>query len=286
MVSRRSLLLGGGATVAAGAIGYAAEGQRIRRALHVAPSSPHEVPDVATGQVLSGSFRSTAMQTTTGWSICYPHGYAPGSRLPVLLELHGRGDDHRDPFVSHRLDSFLSAAVRAGTPPYAIVSVDGGTHTYWHRRRSGEDPQAMILTELLPLLAAHGLRITRLALGGWSMGGYGALLLAQRLGPSVVAAVAVDSPALWKRYGDTAGGAFDDSADFRGHDVLAASGRLAGIPLRVSCGSADPFLPGVLALLAAIPTAERDVAPGGHDVAWWKHAAPQQLAFVGKHLAD
>ena len=248
------------------------------------PEPSHPVPRGPVGEVISGSFRSSEMAVTTGWSLGYPHGSRPGDALPVLLELHGRGDDHADAFGSHRLGSFLSAAVRGGVPPFAIVSVDGGDHTYWHARHSGQDPQAMILTELLPMLDSRGLRTDRLALGGWSMGGYGALLLAERLGPARVAAVVADSPAIWQRWQDSAGGAFDGNADFTAHDVLASAGHLHGIPVRVSCGTSDPFIAGVRTLLRAVPAAERDLAPGVHDVAWWQHAAPAQLAFAGRHL--
>jgi S-formylglutathione hydrolase FrmB len=152
-------------------------------------------------------------------------------RLPLLLELHGRGDDHRAVLGSHHLDAFLSAAIRTGIAPFAVVGVDGGDHSYWHQRRSGEDPQRMIVEELLPVLDHHGLRTQRLGLGGWSMGGYGALLLAERLGRSRVAAVAVDSPALWTRWGDSAPGAFDGKADFAAHDVISRHAELAGIPV-------------------------------------------------------
>lgn len=224
------------------------------------------------------------MGAATGWSIAYPHGTAPGTPLPVLLVLHGRGDDHRDVLGSHRLGAFLSDAVGKAVPPFALVGVDGGNHSYWHQRASGEDPQRMIVDELLPLLARHQLLTSRLALGGWSMGGYGALLLAERLG-SGVRAVAVDSPALWLRAQDSAPGAFDSAADFNTHNVLADVRRLAGIPLRVSCGTLDPFLPGVKALLRVIPGAQAELGPGGHDLAWWQHAAPAQLAFVGNHLS-
>ena len=144
----------------------------------------------------------------------------------------------------------------------------------------------MVLDELLPLLAQHGLRTDRLAVGGWSMGGYGALLLAERLRASRIAAVAVDSPAVWTTASQTAPGAFDGSSDFRSHDVLAATAALDGIPVRVTCGTSDPFLPGVRALLQRLPQAEHDLAPGVHDLAWWLHAAPGQLDFVGRHLGQ
>ncbi|MCW2570843.1 MAG: putative esterase [Frankiales bacterium] len=142
----------------------------------------------------------------------------------------------------------------------------------------------MILDELLPVLDRQGLRTEHLGLGGWSMGGYGALLLAERLGPSRVAVCAVDSPALWTRAGDSAPGAFDGKADFAGHDVIAQHPQLAGIPVRIACGTSDPFLPGVKAFLRAVPAAQHELSSGGHDVAFWQHAAPAQLAFVGRHL--
>ena len=202
----------------------------------------------------------------------------------MLLVLHGRGDDHRDVLGSHRLGAFLSDAVRTGVRPFAVVAVDGGDHSYWHRRKSGEDPHAMITNELLPVLATRGLRTARFGVGGWSMGGYGALLLAERLGADRVAVCAVDSPALWLHARDSAPGAFDGREDFQANDVIAQRARLAGIAVRVASGTSDPFLPGVKALLAGVPTAARDLSSGGHDLAFWQHAAPGQLAFVGQHL--
>ncbi|MDQ1633436.1 MAG: hypothetical protein QOJ32_245 [Frankiaceae bacterium] len=242
------------------------------------PSTPHAA------SVLNGSFDSAARKASTGWSIAYPPGAKAGDALPVLLVLHGRSDDYRAALGSHGLGGFLAQAVARGTAPFALVAVDGGDHDYWHPRASGADAQAMLLDELLPLVASHGLRVDRFAVGGWSMGGYGALLLAEKLGPQRIAAVAVDSPAVWTRAGDTAPGAFDDAQDFARHDVLRRAAALRRIPVRVTCGTADPFLPGVRALLAAVPHAEHDIGRGGHDVAWWRHAAPAQLAFVGQHL--
>lgn len=284
MLTRRSALLGGGALVVAGGAAVLTEGPRLRRVLHLEPESPHHVPSGPVGELVSGSFFSAAMKTTTGWSIAYPHGTATGSRLPVLVTLHGRSGTHRSAFSDTHLDRFLSAAVRSGVAPFAIASVDGGNHSYYHPRADGTDPQRMIVDELLPVLAARGLRTDRIALGGISMGGYGALLLAERLGPSRVAVVAVDSPAVWQRWQDSAQGAFDGPQDFSAHDVIEASATLRGLPVRVTCGTSDPFLPGVRELLRKLPSAERELGPGAHNSAWWLHTAPAQLAFVGRHL--
>ena len=90
----------------------------------------------------------------------------------------------------------------------------------------------MILYEALPRAAATGLHVGRIGIAGNSMGGYGALLLAERLGgdpaqdarPPRAAAVVALSPAIFGSYADARAanpGAFDGPASFAGHDVLA-----------------------------------------------------------------
>src|SRR6202035_3611371 len=61
----------------------------------------------------------------------------------------------------------------------AVVCADGGD-TYWHEHADGDDPAGMIVHEVLPRLAAAGLDTSRVGLTGTSMGGYGALLLAEQ----------------------------------------------------------------------------------------------------------
>ncbi|MCU1587798.1 MAG: putative esterase [Frankiales bacterium] len=284
-MDRRAFLLGGTAAVAAaGAGAWVTEGPRIRRALHLVVAAPDPVPDIPTGQLLSGSFRSAAMRRTTGWSLAYPPGASSHARLPVLLTFHGRTGNHRDAFDVNHDDRFLAAAVRSGVPPFAIASVDGGDHSYFHARADGSDPERMILDELLPLLAKRGLHTDRIGLHGVSMGGYGALLLAERLGPGRVAVVAADAPAIWQRWQDSAPGAFDGKQDFADHDVLKHCDALRAIPTRITVGTDDPFRSGVTAMLKRLPSAESEVGPGAHNARWWRHAAPQQLAFIGKHL--
>ena len=99
----------------------------------------------------------------------------------------------------------------------------------------------MLTDELVPMLAQRGLQTARIGLSGWSMGGYGALLLAEHLGRASCAGVAADSPALWRRASETAPGAFDDASDYAANDVYAGRPRLSGIPVRVVIGTSDPF---------------------------------------------
>ena len=290
-LSRRQLLAGAISVGAAGAAGGVALGvpavrHRLNEIVHPIPEPSYSMPSAREASVVSGSFVSRARGgRTVGWTIAYPEGAARD--LPVAIVLHGRSNDHGTVFGWHLWGRYLTAAVAAGTPPFAVAAADGGAHTYWHRRRDGDDPQLMLLTEFVPLLAQHGLRTRKLGLAGWSMGGYGALLLAERIGSAQCAVVAVDSPALWRRPADTAPGAFDNAADFRSHDVLANRASLAGIPIRIAIGTSDPFYKTTRLLVSELsPRPVTDFSRGGHDIAFWRHSALAQLAFLGEHLRN
>ena len=288
-LSRRGLLVGaGGAAAALGLAGVAVdEGwlpgkYRVRRLLGLTGPAGH-IPDITPGAVVSGSFSSRRrLGADVGWSVIYP-GRSP-ERLPVLVSLHRLGGDHTTAVTELGLDRFLPAAVRAGVPPFAIATVDGGT-TYWHRRPSGEDAGAMVLEEFLPLLGRRGLDTGRLGLQGWSMGGYGALRLAGLLGDSRVRAVAALSPALWTDPDDASSEGFADAAEYRRFSVMGHQRDLDGIAVRVDCGREDPFYPADRSYVAGF---DRPIAAtfddGAHDAAYWTRMVPAQLAFVGTRL--
>jgi len=287
-ITRRSLIVGGAAVVAAGA---AAEAVNLRvlpgrstmyRVLGL-DGPAGSIPDVSPVPSTSGTFVSAARKgVTVGWTVAAPAADAP---LPVVVALHGYGDDHADFFGSHLgYDRFLAAHVAAGGAPFAIASVDGGNR-YWHRRADGDDPGAMVVDEFLPLLARRGFDTARLAFTGYSMGGYGALHLAGLLGSARVRAVSAISPALWESAGETARGAFDDPADFRANTVLGRQRSLDGVAVRVDCGTGDGFEPAVRTYVDGFTTAPAGgFEPGGHTTAYWRRLAPQQLAFLARNL--
>ena len=244
------------------------------------------VPDVAAGRVVSGSFVSQArLGVRCGWAI----GYPPGQHrdLPVAVVLHGKHGDHAKVFDPGylALDKFLADAVAASGTPFALASVDGG-NSYWHARDSGEDAGAMVRDELLPVLGRHGLRTDRVGLMGWSMGGFGALSLAGRWGPDRAAAAVAESPALFPSYDAATPGAYDDPDDYAEVTVFGRQDSLAGIPVRVDCGTGDPFYDATRSYLSGFR--ERPAGAftdGGHDVGYWRSMAPDQLRFLARAFA-
>jgi dienelactone hydrolase len=127
----------------------------------------------------------------------------------------------------------------------------------------------------------------RIGAMGISMGGYGALLLAERY-PQVFSAVAAISPAIWTSYGQAKGanpGAYASAADFTADDAVTHAGDLAAMPVRVASGDADPFHPGVEALVRALPPgADVDFSGGCHTHPFFLAQEPPSLAFLARHL--
>jgi enterochelin esterase-like enzyme len=292
---RRALLLGGLAAALAG-IGGAGTAALVRAGVVAGPDQvarltgacgvPDPDPAGATatpGPLVEGTLASARRGREVGWAVAYPPGSQPGQDLPLCLVLHGRGADHRTAFDGLRLHEHLAAAAVGGVQPFALAAADGGDG-YWHARASGDDPMGMLTAELLPLLAGRGLRTGRVGVLGWSMGGYGALLLGISE-PGLVAAVAASSPALWTDFTDASPGAFDGPQDWTEHDVIGRAAELR-VPVRVDCGSGDPFVGATRALGRRLgPGATVEVEAGCHDAAFWRAHAPAQLRLVGQALA-
>jgi S-formylglutathione hydrolase FrmB len=284
------------AVVAAGAVGVdlvsagVLPGKRVLDAIDGACSVPSHL-DVAArlGPFRTGQFHSSARGRTVGYTIAWPPGTGPGRPLPLVVALHGYGVSHTQALSAVSLAQ--APAVRVGgkaLPPFAVVAADGGGG-YWHAH-PGDDPMGMLVDELVPMCQRLGLGRPpqRLSVVGISMGGYGALLMAQKA-PSTIAAVAAISPAIWRSY-DAAhsanAGAFSSAADFAANDVIAHAGRLADIPTRVASGNDDPFHAGVEAFAAAAPASTQvEFSKGCHSGPFFAEQLTPSLAFVAGHLS-
>lgn len=211
----------------------------------------------------------------------------PGNRapeLPVAVFLHGLGGSHSALLDDLAADEALQQHLDAGGAPFALAAVDGG-RTWWHPRADGSDTQSMLVEEFVPLLGGQGYDLGRIGLFGLSMGGFGALLLASQGRLPGVRAVAAMSPAVWGTYDERMDSAFDSPEDFTTHDVFALRPRLAALPKRIDCGTADDLAATVRDYVADLPDpVEGGFQPGGHDYSYWRSVLPEVLSFLGRNL--
>ncbi|MCW2630022.1 alpha/beta hydrolase-fold protein [Mycobacterium sp.] len=247
----------------------------------LAPPRPLEPAPTAAPTYVDGSFVSAARGgVATHWAIARPPGQA--APLRPVIALHGKGQDAAG-VMAGGVEQGLAQAVAAGLPPFAVVAVDGGG-SYWHKRASGEDSGAMVVNELIPMLSSQGLDTSRVAFLGWSMGGYGALLLGGRLGPARTAAICAVSPALWTTSGAAASGAFDGADDFAANTVWGLP-QLGSIPIRIDCGDSDPFYSATKQFIAQLPNPPAGgFSPGGHDGGFWSSQLPAELVWMAPLL--
>lgn len=243
--------------------------------------------DTHGAQVLHFTLDSRLVNQTLTETVVVPAGQS-GKPRPLLVFLHGKGEDED----SNLDDAMFAALARLGPRAPDVVFPNGDEDSYWHNRRSGA--WATYLTqEVIP----RALRLThadphRIAIGGLSMGGFGAYNLA-RLHPGRFCAVGGDSPALWRSGGETAEGAFDNSEDFEHNDVIAyaeASPHPYGnTPLWIDVGSEDPFREADTAfaqiLRAKGQRVQFHVWPGGHEQGYWQAHWGSYLGFYAEALA-
>jgi S-formylglutathione hydrolase FrmB len=169
----------------------------------------------------------------------------------------------------------------------------------------------MLLEEFIPFCEERlGLDDPARGLLGWSMGGYGALLAAERR-PELFRAVVAVSPALWRTQAEQASAApdaFDDAADYARNDVYAGVDRLAvrnmrpcarsaghaqgvcsnslDLAVRIDCGANDPFRAATEAFRARFdPPPSGGIQPGVHNLNTWQRFAPAEIDFLGTSLA-
>ena len=240
------------------------------------------------GRNESGRFYSKARRRSVGYTIGYPSGYRSGDALSLIVMLHGYGQTHTTALVGMTPAQAVALDVNGtALTPMALVTVDGGDG-YWNPH-SGDDPMAMVVDELIPLCQRRGLGVSpkKIGLMGISMGGYGALAIAER-NAGLASAVAAISPAVWTTYAQARAvdaGAFTSSKAFHEGDVIEHANALKVIPVRVASGDDDPFHPGVEKLVGVLPRGSIDVFSSGcHTNSFFLEQEPPSLLFLSRHL--
>ena len=275
-MNRRAVVAGLGAAAFAGCDVRRATARVVERARGCVDLALPAARGVA---VEAGVLADAGSTAKVGFALAMPEG-ARVDRVAYLLP--GRGGKAADALGG--MAAFLAEHLRGGGVPFAIAAMDAG-ESYFHRRTNGEDRFA-VATVALPRLVMHrlGAAPRAEAIMGQSMGGYGALLAAETF-PTRYRAVAVAGPAIFPSYDDenrSVGDAFDSAGDYAAHDVTAHAARLRGVPVHVSVGRRDPFLPGVRRFGQALPSAQIQVRDGCHDSGFWRASAPDLIAFVAR----
>jgi S-formylglutathione hydrolase FrmB len=233
---------------------------------------------------------SQAVGRELGVSVVLPAETKPRGRRPLLVFLHGRGGDEQT-FTGN--ESVYEGLAKLGRKAPVVAFPDGGDHSYWHDRREG-DWGRYVMREVIPQVEHRfGTDPHRVAIGGISMGGFGAYDLALKH-PRRFCAVGGHSPALWFDSSETAPGAFDSAADFERNDVVGMArgnpGAFAGMRVWNDYGDEDPFRVYDEGFVGYLEADGADLSAhtgsGGHDGAYWSRHWPAYLRFYANSLSS
>jgi S-formylglutathione hydrolase FrmB len=207
-----------------------------------------------------------------------------GANRPLLVFLHGHHADNN----SVLSDQLFAALHALGPSAPDIAFPSGGALSSWHNRTDGAW-SSYVLDEVIPkTLTVLGANPRRVAIGGISMGGYGAYALA-RLDPGRFCAVGGHSPAIWTAYRDAEKGAFDNASDFARNNVITAARtnpKLYGqAQLWLDIGAQDPFFQATDQQLASALHIHMHMWPGAHNFGYWNAHWSNYLGFYAHALA-
>jgi S-formylglutathione hydrolase FrmB len=241
-------------------------------------------------KVLHLTVHSQAVADDLGVNVVLPRRLAdPRGERPLLVFLHGRGGSE-DTFTGD--EAMFEGLAKLGARAPIVAFPDGGDHGYWHNRAEG-DWGRYVMREVIPTVSRRfGVDPDRIAIGGISMGGFGAYDLAL-LHPRRLCAVGGHSPALWFDGGETAPGAFDGAADFARNDVVGTvrtdPGAFGRIRIWNDYGRSDPFRVYDEGFVEALEAGGADLSahswPGGHVAAYWNRHWAAYLRFYANSLA-
>jgi S-formylglutathione hydrolase FrmB len=234
-------------------------------------SKPAEPPKVSSFQL-----PSKLMGRPLDQVLVTPAGGGEGRLLLVFL--HGYGATG----IGTLSPAFARALRRLGDDAPVVLLPEGDVG-WWHDRRDGRWG-SYVLQEAIPAaLARSGADPDRVAVGGISMGGFGALDLGRN--PGLFCAVGGHSPAVYERGSSDALFPFDDQADLDRHDLLTIASKRSpyDAPVWLDVGDADALRPAVAKLAKELGAQDADVgfhvSPGSHDGDYWDAHFAEYLKF-------
>jgi S-formylglutathione hydrolase FrmB len=236
------------------------------------------------------TIHSKAVHRKLDVAVVVPAKAPPRGERTLVVFLHGRGGSE-ETFTGN--EAVYDGLAKLGRRAPVLAFPDGGEHSYWHDRDGGRWGR-YVMREVIPTVVKRfGVDPRRIAIGGISMGGFGAYDLAL-LHPRRFCAVGGHSPALWFEAGETAPGAFDDAADFERNDVVGMvrgnPDAFAGMRVWNDYGDADPFRVYDEGFVGYLRSDGTDLSAhtwdGGHDGAYWTRHWPAYLRFYANSFAS
>ena len=234
-------------------------------------------------------FHSRAVDDNQTVGVVVPAGAPSRGDRPLLVFLHGK-DESIGAYTED--ETFFEAIAGLGDRAPVVAFREGSADSYWHDRASG-DWGSLVTDEVIPEVARRfGTDPHRVAIGGISMGGFGAYDLALH-DPGRFCAIGGHSPALWLEGGATAPGAFDDAEDFERNDVIdtvrSDPGAFGDTPIWNDAGDEDPFLISDIAFDEALESGGADFTShtwhGAHSRSYWDSHWSAYLRFYASALA-
>ncbi|MFZ4579837.1 MAG: alpha/beta hydrolase [Myxococcota bacterium] len=162
-------------------VGLVLVASSVSSAVRAAPEPSHAVvqaPKVAAGRLVQHSVGDSVFRSRFKYMVYVPPGpQVAGERLPTLVALHGLGGDHTS-WKTAGLPAELDRAIAGGTLPRCLVFFPSGKNGFWTDWSDGRHPyRAALGRQLDDFLMRYpaDTRPGRMALVGFSMGGFGTL---------------------------------------------------------------------------------------------------------------
>jgi S-formylglutathione hydrolase FrmB len=268
------------------------------------------VQAAAAGRAECQSVNSKILARTIAYCALLPPSYdvQKTRRYPVLYFLHGLGDNEQMFLHSGGWNLVEDLWEQRQLGEYLIVTPAGGASFYINSHDGKQRYEDFFLREFMPAIEGRyrieAARATR-GIGGFSMGGYGALRLAF-LHPELFGSVSVHSAALMEKLpnisvaeaaqnprmrvlGDVFGSPPDRVFWERNNPLmLARTAPIAVLKIYFDCGSEDGygFNAGAEALDKILSSRhiahEFHIYPGGHDWEYFAEHLPASLEFEAK----